>query len=635
MTIDREELFSIIAHLNDQKVREDPETFLTLIQFAIESKHKEVKAAQKALKILSGYFKDHPNYFISLTNIGIEAKCHKIAAESVNLLAAKYIHEPDFLATLKTIAVNSKTSGGAAAVRVIVKHFLGDSQTFDILKLIALKGKYYAHSEAVLALGKHYSQELETLSLITLLKHNQIWGKSSIVVAISENFPHEPENLDLLKTLAMSDCNGASDAVWAIAHYYRDHPEILSWLKTFALRNSKGALSAVKAIALGLKNSQGKFIQHFRDYPESFLTLQTIAFEASCDQVAQIALTAITLYFPEHPETFLTLTNIAFESPSNKTRQIAVGAIAWQSKNNSSNSLPLKIFRRRHLKAIWYLTRKYFRNEPESFYPWKSIIFEDFNKRITQEAISDLGVIFKNHPETFSTLKTIALAHPCKWSARRALWVMSDHFNNDPETFSIFKTIALKHSSDLVAELATWLIGRMDRDFTNNPETFSVLKTLAMKHPGYRVASEAARFLGVYYRNHPEIVALESPLRCHYIYRGVIIPETYGKIPLENWQPHWLLTETNAEVRRVLIQGIGYEKICQELNAVTLDRYREYSLVKIHIPQERESIVLLKMTCPSTGHIHILRVPPESVDAREAITWINWGIDPEELAIET
>lgn len=41
------------------------------------------------------------------------------------------------------------------------------------------------------------------------------------------------------------------------------------------------------------------------------------------------------------------------------------------------------------------------------------------------------------------------------------------------------------------------------------------------------------------------------------------------------------------------------------------------------------------MTCPSTNYTHVLRVPPNMSSAREAITWVNWGIDPDEFTIET
>jgi hypothetical protein len=46
-----------------------------------------------------------------------------------------------------------------------------------------------------------------------------------------------------------------------------------------------------------------------------------------------------------------------------------------------------------------------------------------------------------------------------------------------------------------------------------------------------------------------------------YAYHGVRIPEKYGKIHPSQWQEKWLLEEKNAELRQVLVQGIGYGKI--------------------------------------------------------------------------
>jgi leucine-rich repeat protein SHOC2 len=114
---------------------------------------------------------------------------------------------------------------------------------------------------------------------------------------------------------------------------------------------------------------------------------------------------------------------------------------------------------------------------------------------------------------------------------------------------------------------------------------------------------------------------------------------------LSNWKSEWLLDEENAEVRRALIQQLGYEKICKELNAINLDNWKEYILLKIDgietvyayhkEPIDREPMLLLKMTCPSTQHIHILRVPPEMTSAEAAITWVNQGIHPDKLAVQT
>jgi hypothetical protein len=120
-----------------------------------------------------------------------------------------------------------------------------------------------------------------------------------------------------------------------------------------------------------------------------------------------------------------------------------------------------------------------------------------------------------------------------------------------------------------------------------------------------------------------------------YSYHGVTLPEKYGKIHPQQWQAEWLLTEENAELRRVLIQGIGYARICQELQAIELDTWQEYTLLKIDADVDEESIHLLKMTCPSTSFIHALRVPPNMKSAREAILWVNWGVDPEEFGVQT
>ncbi|MBP0016849.1 MAG: hypothetical protein J7647_04745 [Cyanobacteria bacterium SBLK] len=142
-----------------------------------------------------------------------------------------------------------------------------------------------------------------------------------------------------------------------------------------------------------------------------------------------------------------------------------------------------------------------------------------------------------------------------------------------------------------------------------------------------------------------------------YAYHGVWMPEKYGKLPPSQWQPQWLLTEKNAECRRILLQEIGYDRICSELKPKILDRWREYALLEIENDPnfdprdvdeyydlakhywgdgfDTEPIYLLTMTCPSTDRQHIMRVPPNLTTAREAIRWVNWDIDPTEFGAET
>jgi internalin A len=119
-----------------------------------------------------------------------------------------------------------------------------------------------------------------------------------------------------------------------------------------------------------------------------------------------------------------------------------------------------------------------------------------------------------------------------------------------------------------------------------------------------------------------------------YYYHGVRLPEQYGQVHPNLWKAEWLLSEDNAEVRRVLIEAIGYDRICQELAAEQIDTWQEYALLKID-NADVEPIYLLKMTCPSTEFIHALRVPPNVTSAREAIRWVNGGIDPEEFSVQT
>jgi hypothetical protein len=121
----------------------------------------------------------------------------------------------------------------------------------------------------------------------------------------------------------------------------------------------------------------------------------------------------------------------------------------------------------------------------------------------------------------------------------------------------------------------------------------------------------------------------------YFFWNGVQVSEKYGAVLSDCWQAEWLLKEQNAELRQVLIQGIGYDRLCQELNAQKINSWREYTLLRIEAEIDIEPIYLLKMTCPSTQFIHALRVPPDIQSAREAIQWVNWGIDPEKIVMES
>jgi leucine-rich repeat protein SHOC2 len=119
-----------------------------------------------------------------------------------------------------------------------------------------------------------------------------------------------------------------------------------------------------------------------------------------------------------------------------------------------------------------------------------------------------------------------------------------------------------------------------------------------------------------------------------------LLPRKYWT-KLSEWKSEWILEEDNVTIKHILIQQIGYERIHHELNTMKLDNWREYTLLEIddidrvYVREIAEPIVLLKMTCPSTGYIHILRVPPDMTSAEAAITWVNHGIHPDEFVVQT
>jgi len=229
------------------------------------------------------------------------------------------------------------------------------------------------------------------------------------------------------------------------------------------------------------------------------------------------------------------------------------------------------------------------------------IIFPDTSLENTYELAEEIQQKVKNliiYTEPSQAQITISLGVACFPEngttgislmdfADRALYMAKcQRGDNRPDTLDRNQEYS-KMSIAIPGEIESILLGH----FRDDLETFALLKTIAVESKSEPVASAAIWVIAEYFSHYPETLSF--------------------------------------------LKTIGYEKIIGSLNAVTLDNYREYSLIRIVIPSETEPILLLKMTCPSTGHLHVLRVPPNMSSAYEAICWVNWGIAPEDLAIET
>ncbi len=107
-----------------------------------------------------------------------------------------------------------------------------------------------------------------------------------------------------------------------------------------------------------------------------------------------------------------------------------------------------------------------------------------------------------------------------------------------------------------------------------------------------------------------------------YALNGIRVPKEIAVAPHSSLDPHLLLHESNADVRREIVRKIGIERICQELNARTIDSYEDYELLILDIGDGRRR-PYLKMKNPSIGVYHVEGVPPEIKTVKEALSWRN------------
>lgn len=120
----------------------------------------------------------------------------------------------------------------------------------------------------------------------------------------------------------------------------------------------------------------------------------------------------------------------------------------------------------------------------------------------------------------------------------------------------------------------------------------------------------------------------DVPLR----WRGVAVSERVAFHP-ESLMVEEILAETNAEVRRVMLERVGFERFFQHAHAEVLDQDRdpggERRLLCVPLPQD-EPLVCLSVFCPSTGRRYVLRVPPTIRACRQAAAWMAGFDDPNE-----
>jgi hypothetical protein len=72
------------------------------------------------------------------------------------------------------------------------------------------------------------------------------------------------------------------------------------------------------------------------------------------------------------------------------------------------------------------------------------------------------------------------------------------------------------------------------------------------------------------------------------------------------------------------------ERLMQDGNAVVLDTQPEENRELLKLPIEGdEDIVVVRVTCPSTGKVYLNRVPPNVISCQQAVAW-RFGMKAED-----
>jgi hypothetical protein len=117
-------------------------------------------------------------------------------------------------------------------------------------------------------------------------------------------------------------------------------------------------------------------------------------------------------------------------------------------------------------------------------------------------------------------------------------------------------------------------------------------------------------------------------------WRGVSVTAQIAFFP-ETLNGTDILAERNAELRRVMIERVGFEKFLSEVKAEILDQDRdrggERKLVRVPLPED-EPVVVVSIHCPSTGRHYLVRVPPTIKTCHQAVAWTAGFDNPDDYA---
>jgi len=114
---------------------------------------------------------------------------------------------------------------------------------------------------------------------------------------------------------------------------------------------------------------------------------------------------------------------------------------------------------------------------------------------------------------------------------------------------------------------------------------------------------------------------------CYVLWRGYWIKSDIIFAP-ERLTPSRILTETNAEIRRLMLEKVGIEHVLSKANASIIDSDKDAggkrSLIQAYVMTDQDEHVVryLRCSCPSTAREYLLPVPPNINSCKAAAAWL-------------
>lgn len=117
-------------------------------------------------------------------------------------------------------------------------------------------------------------------------------------------------------------------------------------------------------------------------------------------------------------------------------------------------------------------------------------------------------------------------------------------------------------------------------------------------------------------------------------WRGVMVDDRIAFRP-ESISAAEVLGEVNAELRRVKMERMGFERFIDDADPEMLDHDTDAggprTLYRVRLDGD-EPLVCVSVLCPSTGRRYLLRVPPYITTCRQAVAWTAGFKNPDDYA---